>query len=81
MSNIVDTVEGGIENAILTAIDCIVAPEIELAIKSKNAPCGRDATSVTANSERGEHIEISALFENASENNNVLHLSNMNDET
>ena len=33
MSNIVDTVEDRIQNAILTAIDNIVAPKIELAIR------------------------------------------------
>ena len=52
MSNIVDTVEDRIQNAILTAIDNIVAPKIALAIKSINASSGRDATSVSANSER-----------------------------
>ena len=81
MSNIVDTVEDKIQNAILTAIDNIVAPKIELAIISINASSGHSATSVNANSELGEHIGISASFENASENNNVLHVSNVNDET
>ena len=33
MSNIVDTVEDRIQNAFLTAIDNIVAPKIELAIR------------------------------------------------
>ena len=37
MSNIVDTVEDRIQNAILTAIDNFVAPKIELAIRSINA--------------------------------------------
>ena len=36
MSNIVDTVEDRIQNAILTAIENIVAPKIELAIESIN---------------------------------------------
>ena len=49
MSNVVDTVEDRIQNAILTAIDNIVALKIELAIRSINASSGRDATSVTAN--------------------------------
>ena len=80
MSNIVDTVEDRIQNAILTAIDNIVAPKIELAIRSINASSGRDATSVTANSERGERVGINASFENASENN-ILRVSNVNDET
>ena len=53
MSNIVDTVEDRILNAILTAIDSIVAPKIELSIRSINVSSGRVATSVTANSERG----------------------------
>ena len=81
MSNIVDTVEDRIQNAILTAIENIVAPKIELSIRSKNACPGRDATSVTANSERGERAGINASFENASENNNILRVSNVNDET
>ena len=81
MSNIVDTVEDRIQNAILTAIENIVAPKIELAIRSINASSGRDGTSVTENSERGEHVGIDASFENASGNNNILHVSNVNDET
>ena len=49
MSNIIDTVEDRIQNAILTAIDNIVAPKIELAVRSINASSGRDVTSVSAN--------------------------------
>ena len=81
MDNIVDTVEDRIQNAILTAIENIVAPKIELAIKSINASSGRDATSVTANSERGERVGINASFENVSENNNTLRVPNTSDET
>ena len=80
VSNIVDTVEDRIQNAILTAIDNIVAPKIELAIRSINASSGRDVASVTANSELGERVGINASFENASENN-ILRVSNVNDET
>ena len=81
MSNTVDAVEDRIQNAILTAIDSNVAPKIELAIRSLSAFSGRDPTGVTANSERGEQVGIIALFENASGNNNILHVSNVNDET
>ena len=81
MSNIVDTVEDRIQNAILTAIENIVAPKIELAIRSINASSGRDATSVSANSERRERVGINASFENASNNNDTLDASNVNDET
>ena len=81
MSNIVDTVEDRIQNAILTAIDNIVAPKIELAVRSINASSGRDVTSVSANSERREHVGINASFENASENNNTLGVTGINDET
>ena len=81
MSNIVDTVEDRIQNAILTAIDNNVAPKIELAIGSIYASSGRDATSVTANSESGEHVRINASLENPSGNNNTLSVSNVNDET
>ena len=81
MSNIVDTVEDRIQNAILTAIDNIVAPKIELAIRSINASSGRDVTCVSANSERREHTGNNASFENASENNNTLGVTNVIDET
>ena len=81
MSNVVDTVEDRIQNAILTAIENIVSPRIELEIRSINASSGRDVTSVTASSERGEHVGIDASFENASGNNNILHVSNVNVET
>ena len=81
MRKIVDTVEDRIQNAILTAIDNLVAPKIELAIRSINASSGRDVTSVTANSESGERVGINASFGNASENNNLLRVSNINDET
>ena len=81
LSNIVDTVEDRIQNATLTAIDIIVALKIKLAIWSLNAYSGRDATSVTANSERVEQIEITAHFEYVSERNNTLHMLRRNDET
>ena len=81
MSNIVDTDEDRIQNASLTTICSIVTPKNELAIRSTNASSGQDMTSVTANSEHGEHVGINALFENASENKNIQHISNVNDET
>ena len=81
MNNIVDTVEDRIQNAILTAIDNIIAPKIELAIKSISASSGRDVTSVSVNSERREHAGINASFENASGNNDTQDLSKVNDET
>ena len=81
MSNIVDTVEDRIQNAILTAFENIVTPKIELAIRSTNASSGRDVTSVIANSERGERVGINASFENASENNNTLRVPSVSDET
>ena len=81
MNKIIDTVEDRIQNAILTAIDNIVAPKIELAIRPINASSGRDVTSVSANSERKERVELNASFENASRNNDTLDVSNVNDET
>ena len=81
MNNIVDTVEDRIQNAILTAIDSIIAPKIELAIRSINASSGRDMTSMSASSERREHLGNNASFENASEGNDALGVSNVNYET
>ena len=69
-SNFVDTVKDRIQNASLIAIDGIVAPKVEVAIRSINTSSGREATSVTANSERGECVGIAAPFENASANKN-----------
>ena len=80
MNNIVDTVEDRIQNAILAAIDNIVAPKIELAIRSINASSGRDVTSVCANSERRERTGTNTSFENASENSNTIGVTNRNDE-
>ena len=81
MSNIVDTVEDRIQNAVLTAIDNIVTPKIELAIRSINASSGQDVTSASGNSERREYEGINASFENASANNRTLGMANTNDET
>ena len=81
MGNLVDTVEDRIQNAILTAIDSPITPKIELAIRSINASSGLDATSVMANSKRGEHIGITAPFVNVSEKNKTLFMFNTNDET
>ena len=81
MNIFVDTVKDRIQKAILTAIDNVVAPKIELAIRSINASSGRDVTSVSVNSERREHVGIDPPFENASENNNTLKTTNINDET
>ena len=64
----------------MTAIDNIVAPKIELAIRSINSSSGRDVTSVSANSERREHGGINPPFVSASEDNNLLSVTNINDE-
>ena len=81
MNNIVDTVEDRIQNSILTAIDYIVAPKVELPIRSINASSGRDATSVAAKSECKEHVRVNASFGNASGNNNLQQVLNENIET
>ena len=80
MGNFVDTVEHKIQNAILTAIENIT-PRIELAIRAINTSSGRDAVSVTSDSERGERIGIAVSFENSSERNSTFHDLNANDET
>ena len=46
----------------LTAIDSFVTLKIEIAIRSIKASFGRDATSVMASSERGEHKGIKGLL-------------------
>ena len=81
MGTVVDTVEDRIQNAISTAIEFIITPRIELAVRSINASSGRDAARVSANLERGERTEITALFENASIRNSTFNDLNANDET
>ena len=81
MGNFVDTVEDRIQNEILTAMDNNITTRINLAVRSKNVSSGRDAASVTANSECGERIGITASFENVSERNNTFHELNANDGT
>ena len=76
MSIIVETVEDRIQNPIFTAIDSVVGPKSELAIRSINASSGRGATSVTANSDR-----ITPHFENISDRHSTLQVLNVNDET
>ena len=71
----------GSRSHFLTTIDTIVTPKIELAIRSINASSERHATSVMASSERGEHIGITAPFENVSEKENTLDMLNTNVET
>ena len=65
----------------MTAIDNIITPKIELAIRSINASSGRDVTSVSANSKRRERVGVNACFENEPRNNDTLDVSNVNEET
>ena len=81
MGNIDDTVEDKIQDASLTAIDNIVTPRIELAVRSIYASSGRDGTSITTNSQCAESIGVTASFEIVSERNNTFHELNTNDET
>ena len=78
-----DTVKYRIRNAILSAIGSNITPKFELAVQSKNASSGWDATSVMpiSVSERGESIGITAPSENVSERNNTPHVLNTYDET
>ena len=71
MGNNVDTVEDRIQNAILTPIDSIFTPRIELSVMSKNASSGRDSANFTRKSERVERIGITASFESVSERNST----------
>ena len=80
MNNIVDTVEDRIQNAILTAINNVVTPKIELAIRSINASSGRDATSVLMDPESREHVGINTPCGSVSGDNETQAISELNDE-
>ena len=53
MGDIADMVEDRIEDAILTMIDNIITPRIDLAVRLINAFSGRDAAKATANQNLG----------------------------
>ena len=65
----------------MTAIDNVIAPKIELAIRSINAYSGRDVANFSVTSERREQVGISAPFESASGTNDTLGISKVNDAT
>ena len=77
----VDTVEDSIQNAFLTEIDGNNTLKIKIAISSINASSGNVANSAMAVSEPGEHISVTAAFENVSERNITLDVFNTDDET
>ena len=60
MSNVVETVEDRIQNAILNGMIHIIKSRIELAVRSMNASSGQDVASLTAISERWSQIGIFA---------------------
>ena len=70
MGKNVDTVEDRIQDAILTAIDNNVTLRSKVVVISINSSSGRDAASVTGNSEFEERIWITASAEKLSESNN-----------
>ena len=62
MGNFVEPVENRIQNSILTAIDYVVTPRIELAVRPINAFSRWDAANFIANSEHGERIGILTTY-------------------
>ena len=78
---IVDMAEDRTQNTIITAIDNLISTMFELAVTSLNASFGRDAARVTAISERGERIGVTASFQNVSKRNNTFLKLNANDES
>ena len=62
MSKIVDPMEDRIQYAILTAIDNIISPNIELVVRSMNASSVRDMASTRTESDCEERVGITALL-------------------
>ena len=81
MGNSVDTIGVWMQNPILTALDSFTIPRIELEVRSINASSGRDAASLTVNTEREEGTCLIAYFEDLSEGNEAFHKSNAIDRT
>ena len=81
MCNIVGTFEDRIQKAFSTAIGNNITPRIALGVRLINASSGLDVTSVTAISDSGERIGVTAFLENLSSRNNTLYVLTANDET
>ena len=59
-SNVVRTVEEGIQNAISTSLDNIIIPKNKISLRIMNASSRQDVAGVTKNSETGEQARNSA---------------------
>ena len=82
MSNVIEKVEDRIQNANYSSLDNFITPRIELTVSSTNAQrTGGDIAGITASSERGEQVEISAPFGNVFDRNSTLRKLNWTDET
>ena len=81
MSNVVEKLEEKILNALLTAMDNIIIPRIELAVRSMKASSGQDIASVTTNSESSEQLEISFPYSSLSDRKSFFSQLNSTDET
>ena len=81
MGNIIETVEKKIQSALLSAMDNLLTPRFELAVRSMNASSRLDTVSVTAILECGEQVHIISSFEYLSDSHNTVHELNVNDET
>ena len=62
-------------------MDNIITPVIEVAIRSLSASYGRDIAGVTANSERGQELGISARYENICDRNVAFYQLKLTNET
>ena len=62
MGNAVETVEDRIQNAILAAMDNVITPRIELALRSLDASSGQEAASVTSTLDRREQVGLLPLL-------------------
>ena len=60
MSNVVDTVENRIQNAILALVNNIITSRIESAVRSMKTSSGRDGASVVVSSGHGKQPGITA---------------------
>ena len=81
MIEFVKTVEDRVQNVFLTAMDNIITPISELAVKSMNTSSGQEVASVTTICERGEQLGIFALHGNVCDMNRTFLEMNSTDET
>ena len=72
MANVLTSVETRVQDAVLTAIEILVIPRVELAMKSANAPSERNVDGIVLEADQRDFLgKIESLRKTASSRINI----------